>query len=538
MQAWKTPDKYAAYLIPSIADILFVCLLLFLSIAKGQALLADGDTGWHIRTGEFILRTHSVPKYDIFSFIAPPLPWTAHEWLSEVIMALVHKIYGLTGIVFFFAFVISLIYYLQFRILKSYGINILAVTAAMLLALMPSEVHWLARPHIFSLLFMLIWYCLMDDYQYRDKKYIFVLPLVMLVWVNLHAGFIIGFVICAIYLAGNVLQSLLAPNGGKAVFKRKAASICAVAAISLLASLANPRGYEVLLYPFRLTFSKFTMDHIIEFLSPDFHRQALFQLLIFFLIAVLALSKKRLNIIETALLAVFLEMSLYSVRYLPVFAIVATPILAKQVSYLLKESKTSPAVLIREKADGIAAIDGAARGFLWPALTVLLVAALIATGKLEYRFSEYMQPEKPITAVKFLQKVPVRGNMFNSLEFGDYVDYAAWPQYKVFFDGRMDMFGEKKFKEYMLVSSIGPGWRNILRKYNVNWIFFSADSLLCRRLRTVKGWKLIYTDKVADIFVRDMPEYRELIKKYTASAMGQAELERQNSNTVFSEKVI
>ena len=102
--------KYISFLIPSIVDIIFISLFLLLAFSAGKDLLGDVDTGYHIRAGEYILNTFSIPKDDIFSFITPTLPWTAHEWLSEIIMAMIHGTFGLTGIVIFFSFIISLVY--------------------------------------------------------------------------------------------------------------------------------------------------------------------------------------------------------------------------------------------------------------------------------------------------------------------------------------------------------------------------------------------------------------------------------------------
>src|SRR5512137_37026 len=119
--------KSSSYFTPSIADILFLSVFLYLSFYAGRGLLNDADTGWHIRTGEYILDTLSIPRHDIFSFITPPIPWTAHEWLAEVIMAAIHRVSGLTGIALLYSFIISLVYYLTFRLLRNQNGNILFV---------------------------------------------------------------------------------------------------------------------------------------------------------------------------------------------------------------------------------------------------------------------------------------------------------------------------------------------------------------------------------------------------------------------------
>ena len=116
---------FAAILLPSIGNIVFVSLIFVLAFRSGQGLLADGDTGYHIRTGEIILRTWQVPSQDPYSYHSPPLKWTAHEWLSEIIMAVVFSTFGLTGVVLFFAFVFALTHGFLYRSFRSRSKDIL-----------------------------------------------------------------------------------------------------------------------------------------------------------------------------------------------------------------------------------------------------------------------------------------------------------------------------------------------------------------------------------------------------------------------------
>ena len=107
--------KIPQYFIPSIAQMGFLIVFIACFTVSGSFLLGDGDTGYHIRAGEIILKDLAVPRHDPFSFITPPIPWTAHEWLSEVVMAIVHKALGIQGIVFLFALLLSTTYWLLFR---------------------------------------------------------------------------------------------------------------------------------------------------------------------------------------------------------------------------------------------------------------------------------------------------------------------------------------------------------------------------------------------------------------------------------------
>jgi hypothetical protein len=497
--------------LPTIADLLFVIPFLCLSFYPDNGLLEDGDTGYHIRTGEFILDTFSIPRHDIFSFLSPPIPWTAHEWLSEVIMAIVHMAFGLTGVVVFFALLISLVYYLLFRTSCTSNNNIILAIIVLLLVMVSSKLHWLARPHIFSQILIVVWYFILNAYQYRNKSYLYLLPLLMVLWVNLHGGFIAGFILLVVYLIGNVIQSFSSDAEKRSLSRKKTVTLASLTALCLLASLINPYGYHILLFPFNLVSNRFLMDHINEFISPNFHEIVPFKYLLFLMISLFAVSRERLDSIELLLILLFTNMALYSARHIPLLAIIALPIILRQGEALLHEKKGAFPDFLKKRSNAIASVDKTAAGYVWPVVGVLIVIFCAANGKLAYTFDA---KKKPVAAVEFLKREPIRGNMFNNDEFGDYIIYVAWPKYKVFFDGRSDMYGVERLKDYIKVVNMETGWETVLEKYDINWIIYDSKSILSRVLIENKGWRLIYSDKVATIFVRDIPEYQYLINKY------------------------
>ena len=503
--------KKVKYLLtPSIADIIFLCLFLYLSLFIGKGLLNDGDTGYHIRAGEYILKTLSIPRQDIFSFHTPTLSWTAHEWLSEVIMAIVHRSFGLTGIVIFFSLIISLVYSLFFKILKANDDIVLSIFFA-LLVLLSSQIHWLARPHIFSLILMIIWYYLLDEYQYKTKNYLYVLPPIMLLWVNLHGGFLAGFILIGIYLFGNIVKFITSRDLEKGIYRRKAKLLGLTTIVCLLVCLINPIGYQILLFPFKLVSNKFIMDHVDEFLSPNFHDILFFKYFLLLMFVIFAISAVKTNLIELLLILTFTNMSLYSGRYIPLFSIIAAPILLRQLKTILSRSDGRLAKFLNKRSENISEIDRSAKGYLWPVVALILVAFLVKSGKIDFKFNE---KTKPVAAVEFLKKEKITGNMFDNDEFGDYIIYAAWPEYRVFFDGRSDMYGVDILKEYYKVTNIKPGWNEVLKKYDISWIIFNANSSLSLFLMQRDDWKLIYADEVANIFVMNVQKNQYLIDKY------------------------
>jgi len=505
--------KLVTFLVPSLADTIFFLLFVILSLLIPEKLLRDCDTGYHIRIGEVILNTLSVPKYDIFSSITPPPRWIAFEWFSEVIMEIVHRFLGLTGIVILFAFLISFAYYLLFKVIQRQNGNIVIAVVIALLAIIASSIHWLARPHIFSLVLVIIWYYILDLYQYRGKNYLFLFPPLMLLWVNLHGAFLVGFFLGGIYFLGNFIKIFSSELPEREAYTKKSKMLFLTLAFCLLASLINPNGYRSLIYPFEVVSSKFLMDHIGEFLSPNFHQLSLlpFEMLLLFTLLILAVSKRKLNIIEIIIMVIFTNMSLYSVRNIPLFAIVMAPILARQSEQVLSGQTGKFAAFLKERDNNITSIDRSARGYLWLVLPVVFVLALAVSGRIEYRFDEKI---KPVAAVEFLKREPVQGNMYNEYEFGDYVIYSAYSQYKVFIDGRSDMYGVERMKDYYRVHRLRPEWERLLQRYNINFIFFSSDSVFSKYLLERKEWRLIYSDKVANIFLKNVPQNQRLIEKY------------------------
>lgn len=503
--------RLLAILIPSIGNIIFVAILVALIFNVAEGLLGDGDTGYHIKTGEFILDTGRVPRVDIYSYIRPTLKWTAHEWLSEIIMAILYRASGLTGVVVFFAILLAATHWLLYAALRTKCDDILLCTIVTLLATLTASSHWLARPHIFSLPILLIWYLLLDQFQYRDKPTLKYLPILMLLWVNLHGGFILGIVLLIIYLAGNLAYSRTESPARALRHRAKAKELCLAGLLTMAACIVNPIGIEIFWFPFRVTSDRFIMDWVIEFMSPNFHQTLPFKYMFIAVIAALTLARTRLNLIESALLTLVSYMALYSVRHVSVFAIVAAPILLKMSSSIAASLPQRLCDYYQTRRKLLADLDDRLLGQLWPTFAVSMVLGLALLGALRVSFSEKIFP---LAAVEFLKREKLAGNMFNNDEFGDYLIFSAWPQYKVFTDGRSDMYGEKHGRPYLTVAGVQPGWKEILHRYDISWIFFQTQTALSAALLEQPDWHPIYSDKLATIFVRKIAEHHHLIAKY------------------------
>ena len=507
-----TEPAVAPTALPSIGDIIFLSLLFVLVFTSGQGLLGDGDTGYHIRTGDLILRTWQVPNQDPYSLHQPPILWTAHEWLSEIIMTTVFNLHGLTGVVIFFAILLAVTHWLLYQSLRSKSNDILLCATVTLLATATSTSHWLARPHVFSLLFAVIWCHCLDRFQYHNEKTLMYFPLLMLLWVNLHGGFVIGLVFLAIYASGNIFIALIdLSKSAEHIHKAKWLTIIFIPTFAVC--LINPYGPEIYWFPFRLTSDRFIMDRVTEFMSPNFHEVLPFKYMLLAILGALALSRSALNLIQVSLVLLLSYMALYSARHVSLFAIVLAPILLRSLESILRNCPDRFLKSYYLRVANLEAIERQAKNLVWPAAGLLLIVGLAMAGLIRFDFSD---KKFPVAAVEFLKKEHISGNMFNSDEFGDYIIFAAWPTYRVFMDGRSDMYGAKFGSDYLRVANAQRGWKDVLEKFNITWVFFDTESPLAAALLEQKDWQPIYSDKVATIFIRKVPAHADLLKKYAS----------------------
>lgn len=508
------------WILPSLGDLLFLILFLFL-IGGGRSLLGDADTGWHIGAGRYILETGSIPTTGIYSYTAADMPWMAHEWLTELIFAGIHKISGLNGIVVLAALSIAITHSIYFGFLLSRGINIFLALVLTIGVTTVTSIHWLARPHILSMPITLIWYMSLEKYRLEGKRYIYLLPLLTILWVNLHGAFMAGILLIAVYWLGAFLDFLLSEDSEvKEKGKKDLIVYSKVGLLCIIASLLNPHGYKALLFPFQIMGQKLNVDRINEWLSPNFHEFLPYEYMLLTLIAVLGFSLWRLSFIEAGLVILWTHLSLHSVRYGPLFAIIVIPIMAVRLEGLMKNGREAGNRLlsrIYDFSERIGKTSESVKGHAIPIIAVIVVAVVtVNSGNIfgkplfEHRFDK---KNFPMEAVEFAEKNEIKGRIFNTYHFGGYLIYSGFPKEGVFVDGRADMYNEF-MKNYYDVVDIKPGWKDILNKFKIDWMLITANSPLSVLLLETEEWHLVYADKVANIFVRNTPENQPLIDRY------------------------
>lgn len=488
--------------IPVLPDVPGVlCLVLFsgLVFLGGKYTLRCADTLWHIKAGATMLAQRGLITQDIFSHTASGKPWLAHEWLSEVVMALCHQVAGIAGVVILFSLLAACTFWLLLLLAKHYLDDPPALFCAFV-ALLLAGSHLLARPHIFTWFFGALTLFILTV---RREK-LFLLPPLTLVWANLHGGFLIGLLVQALFLAGFLLDHRPAPFTVRqwwatAVQCKRPAFILL---LSVLAALVNPFGVELFLFPFQVTKEVF-INNIGEWTAPNLREIWYFRFYILAILLLLSLNQKRISWTNRLLLLFFANAAFRYVRQVSLAAIFLTPLL---IELIIPWAERFRSLLPAKKDD---AKQLALSPFTGPVVTFSLAVALFITGSVNppawQRLSEKIFPLPESfspAAVRYLAEHPPSGRMFNEYSLGGYLIYALDPPRQVFIDGRADMYGEKIFTDYGKIARADKEADALLAQYGVDWIIFPWDRPLLRYLKAGGDWAEVYLDSKVAILVR------------------------------------
>ncbi|MCU1298147.1 MAG: hypothetical protein JWO91_2425 [Acidobacteriaceae bacterium] len=510
--------RWFTFSVPSVADVLFITLLLGLSCAAlGRLLLRDADTGWHIRNGQLILQTHTITRVDPFSSTMNGQPWYAWEWLYDVLIAMIHRGLGLNGVVFFTVALIAAIFVLVLHIDMRRGGTLLVSLGLVLLALVASTIHFLARPHIVSWLFAVIWFDLLDSASSaKDKGRLFWLPALIVLWANLHGGFLLGFVLLGIYLVGGGVE-YIAFADNRETNGKWLRRVGLVSLLSFAASSLNPFGYRLYVHVYQYLSNSFLMNHIGEFLSPNFHGGAALGFVLLLLLSMVALARSRETIRVPQLLVLLFAVfsGLYAARNLPVSAILIALIMAPIASRTIAEARDDPKLTrsvrklflrVHSFGERMGKLELSFRSHIWLILAFVLgLGTAINGGRLgSVQFiNAYFDPKLfPVEAAEVIAQRNIRDPIFCPDSWGGYLIYRLYPQTKVVVDDRHDLYGEQFLKDYLKVVQVEPSWESVLDNWHVNWVLVPENSALMTIMKVTPQWSVVHEDKTAVLFQR------------------------------------
>ena len=506
-----TPENaLLRWLMPSVADLMFVALLASLIFTPlSVKLLGDAGIGWHIRTGQEILATHAIPRVDPFSAQIQK-PWIAWEWLYDAIVGSLERSAGLNGVVWFTGIVIAAVFAAVFRLLVKRGTDVLVALLLTLLAMSASTIHFLARPHVLSWLFVLIWFWILGSAEWDERhsgRRLWLLPLLMLIWVNVHGGFLLGFVLLGIFWLGSVWtwlhlkESRIEESLEKIAAGKRVRQLTLVAVASALASLVNPYGWHLHAHIYSYLSNHFFMDHIDEFQSPNFHgiAQRCFLVLLLVVIVALACRGTRLSLSQILLTLFAVYAALHSSRNIPIASIILVAIVGPLI----------PLPVTRGFVQRMGVMDSSRRGHLWPIVaTVAIMVIALNGGRVGSRpliDAHFDARRMPVEAVSFVAERGVRGPVLSPDYWGGYLIYRLYPHNKVVIDDRHDFYGEPFLMSYLTMMHVESGWEDFVR-WRSSCLVLPRSGALSVVLSKTPEWKPVYSDDLAIVFVRNQIE--------------------------------
>ena len=518
------PRSWAArWLVPTLSDVFFIALVLWI-FASGPmgwtALLADGDTGWHIRTGEFVLDHGYVPDHDLFSYSKPGETWYAWEWLSDVIFALLHRLWGLKAItllagVLIIASVAILLAHMIWR-----GANFFIALPLALMAVGVSSIHYLARPHVFTLFLLPICLWMLD----RDRRVpgwaVWWLIPIAVIWTNLHGGYMALIACLGLLVVASALECLpdwLArrPPAALPALKRYAW----LAAGCSAATFVNPFGYRLHLHIANYLQSEFIHEVVQEFQSPSFRGESMRQFELFLFAGLLLVGVALLRPIGprgrdyAAMLWVvyWAHQSLSSVRHATIYVLVAAPFIATVLSdwvavWVARQPRKSVAAILTSLGHDLAPKFRTVS--LW---TVVFLAVLpwIDSERMKWP-TDFPKEKFPLALLHRHRQLLKERRVFTTDQWGDYLIYQSYPQQRVFIDGRSDFYGAKLGRQYMRLFGADLDWEKVLNQHRFEVVLAPRDWPLVALLKLHPDWQLIGEDRQlkeneAFLFTRKVP---------------------------------
>lgn len=457
--------------------------------------LKEFDAWFHLKTGEYIVKNFTIPTQDIFSYTAAGRPWVMHSWLAEVIFYLIYLVGGLGGLIIFVALVSAATYYLVVRLALKLGANLYVTLLVLFFPAYMTQELWVPRPQIFSYLFLVLLVFLLESFlANRSRRLAVAIPILFLLWGNIHASVILGLAVLIWY----------------AFFDRRLwPSIAAAVAVSFL----NPNTYKIFTY-------SLVIREVVKTLRVEEWYSILYYIdrwgvrvfmAMMFLTATLIFGRflaTQPNKIHYRLAGLFFGIAVLpfiSIRHVGFFPLVVVPMAALALSELAWVKN-----LLEKISDKAKVIVLAATG-----------ALLMAAGALYVPKEAVNDQFLPVKALDFVKAQGIKGPLFNLYNEGGYLIWRLWPEEKVFIDGRSEVYAGEPLQDILKIVNLRGDWKRLIdEKYKINYFLLPYRPPLTglagnmMRVLTRHGFKVVYWDDAHVILLRDAPQNKAIIEKY------------------------
>jgi hypothetical protein len=479
--------------------------------------VVDNDVFWHLPTGRYMWATGHIPHADPFSWTKPGHAWIAHEWLTELWLYPLYSHGGYAALMLVFAAIITAAFAVSYATARLLGASRPLGVGVTVLAAVASSHTWGVRPQMISMLLMALTAWLLSraglpalptaqDNGHAAaagrRRALWALPALMVLWVNLHGGFIFGLALIGMFTLGESAEACWAWRARRADARgRQWARSWRLLALCVAACLLNPNGLKGLTYPFSYLGNNASTRYIAEWVSPDFHQlqYQFFEALLLAMIVGVAFSPRRPRVTEVLLMLAFTYLGLDSVRNINLFAVIVAPLVAVYLSSAWRAWRTrgmADAPYGRTTRPRVTS----ARAVLNLALAAVIAGAVLVESAPALSDAHNIQMQErrfPVRTVNYLRAHHPAGPLLNSYDWGGYLIWTLYPVCRtrcVYVDGRPDMYGDRFMDDFVHTWQAQPGWQDTLRGQGVRLVLVEPTSGLGRALATARGWRVAYRE--------------------------------------------
>lgn len=463
--------------------------------------MSDSDLWGHLKCGEYFFEKGSILRTHYFNCSWPDFPYLNHEWLFQSIIYRVYSWFGEYGLIVLQVMLILSAFLLLYRILRMYSDNIALISLVLILGIVASSHRFALRPQHFSYIFLLYYLFSLHAYQQGRKTFIYAMPFIMILWVNMHAESLWGILVPSVFIGVNLARNALLPRTVQMPMK----PLLLVFACICAASFLNPFGYKTIFWPLLVMKEQFA--GVEELLAPTSLRYLAFWIFFAFVVAACASNLKKLDPAWFVLSIVFAAVAWTANRGIPHFVFISSPllVLGAELSGARLQKVLRLPIYIRFSGK-----------IVLLAITIYLAITIVSSP---IYFRKYDNISYPEGAVAFIKKHGIKGNMLNSHPWGGYLIWNSYPDIKPYIDGRF--FHRRFYDEYYHILSAGAGWQDILARYDISMVLmpYSADGkgTLNDRLFSSVAWRLVYWDDACLLYVRATDAHNEVIAQYGQS---------------------
>lgn len=479
------------------------------------------DLGRHIKSGEIILETHKIISTNLYSYTYPDFPFTNHHWGGAVILFLVWKLAGFSGLSFFYI-VLSLLTFLIFFNLARKNSNFSVAVLASVLAIPLIGERTEIRPEVFSYFFSAVFFWILWNWKRGgiSSRWLFALPLIELAWVNSHIYFFLGIGYIGLFWLDEFIQYIKSfkENNVRSQYL-KIKKITGILLLTSIVTLINPFGVKLIAYPlniFRNYGYRVAENQSVTFLDAwGMQNNNLFLIKIVILaiaagfILLIIANRRRFSWIIFCLAVVFSAMAWMALRNFTLFGFFAIPILA----YIFYHGLVSKWNLNLPESKMIITIASflifsISAYFYWPRLAIQYDQANLGLA----RHTE--------DAAEFFKRENIQGPIFNNYDIGSYLTFYLYPQ-KVFVDNRPEAYPDYFFSDtYIPMQESGEVFNDIDEKYHFNSVFFYIGDItpwgqkfLTSQINN-PDWAPVFANEYSIIFLKRNEINRDIIKRF------------------------